>query len=57
MPELLSFENFSCPACGTAFSEDEIMGLCAEPFNGVLLACGNCDAQFDAALRVQLVRL
>ncbi len=52
-----SFDDFKCPACSTGFPVEEVMSLCEEPYNGTVIECAGCKAQFNATLLVNLVRL
>lgn len=44
---LSTAHEFSCPSCGEDFSEDDMMDVCNEPFNGSIIKCSSCEKEFD----------
>ena len=46
--KIVTAECFMCPDCGKDFSEEDLIELCGEPFNGTIIECScgkewNCD--------------
>ena len=54
---LTDAENFECPQCGIDFSEEDLVELCNEPFNGTILECDGCGVKFDTTLKIRLMRI
>ncbi len=40
--ELQRADDWSCPNCNNPFTEQELMELMQEPFNGIAIECEGC---------------
>jgi hypothetical protein len=48
-----SFAGFECAKCGEEIdTENDLMELCGDPFNGSTMTCPKCDAEYDLTMRV-----
>jgi len=54
---LVNAENFNCPGCGEPLGEDNLMDLCAEPFNGICFECPTCGDNITADLVINLRKI
>ncbi len=57
MEKIITPDNFNCPECNVEFTEEDLMELCGEPFNGTILICKNCKKEFDANLLIKIVEI
>ncbi len=57
MTNIIKAHDFKCPNCQTSFSEEALMNLCAEPFNGICINCDECDKEYtlDILIRIEEV--
>lgn len=54
---IVTAENFRCPNCDIRFTEEDLMSLCSEPFNGVIITCEKCKKEFSADIVINLRRI
>lgn len=45
--------GFSCPNCDKEFSEDDLLELCNEPFNGTIIEC-DCGKEWDCNILIKI---
>lgn len=55
--KIITPEKFDCPDCKEPFGEDNLMELCGEPFNGVILECPSCKKEYKADLLIKVKSL
>jgi len=55
--KIQSAENFGCPSCGELFSEDALMQICGDPFNGTVLNCNGCQKEWSVDIKLEVREL
>jgi len=54
MPDIIqTAEDFSCPSCGKDFTEDDLIELCGEPFNGMIVEC-ECGKEWSCDILIKI---
>ncbi len=54
MSKIINAHDFNCPNCEIPFTEDVLMALCNEPFNGTLVICPHCMKEFTLDLLIKI---
>lgn len=47
-------EGFACLNCDTLFSEDDLIELCGEPFNGIIIECKKCHKKYSCDILIKI---
>jgi len=51
---IVTAEEFVCPNCDTRFTEDDLMELCNEPFNGTIVKCSKCHKEYSCDILIKI---
>ena len=54
MREIVTAEDFRCPNCDAEFTEEDLIELCGEPFNGTIVECGKCHKEYSCDILIQI---
>lgn len=52
--KVMTAEDFACPNCDTLFSEDDLVELCGEPFNGTIVKCKKCLKEYSCDILIKI---
>lgn len=51
--KIVTAENFICPNCDKEFNEEDLIELCGEPFNGIIIEC-ECGKEWDCNILIKI---
>ena len=52
--ETQNAENFKCPDCDKNFTEEDLMNVCGEPFNGAVVVCEECKKEWSVDIKLMV---